>query len=62
MVAVSAGDAVQLTVGALVGFALFINMSRHGLSVIDPATRWPALAVAGSYLFMFLALADAITN
>lgn len=62
MIVVSAGDAGQLTVGALVGFALSINMSRHGLSALDPATRWQALVVAGSYLFMFLALVDAITN
>lgn len=62
MIVVTGSEAMQLVVGSITGFALSINMSRCGLSVLDPETRWKSLALVGSYLFAFLALTDWIAS
>ena len=58
MVSVTGSEAIQLTVGALMGTALSINMDNYGLSIIDPETRWQALGLICSFLFTFLSLTD----
>lgn len=54
----STAEVVQLTVGAVVGVAVSINMGRFGLSLMDPKTRWKAAAVLVAFLFTFLVLTD----
>jgi hypothetical protein len=55
-------EVVQLTVGAIVGAALSINMSRGGMSLIDPKTRWMAAAFIVLFLSTFLLLTDLLIN
>jgi hypothetical protein len=55
-------EVVQLTVGAIVGAALSINMSRGGMSFIDPKTRWMAAAFIVLFLSTFLLLTDLLIN
>lgn len=62
MVVASIGEVVQLTVGSIMGAAVTINMMKHGMSPLDPKTRWQSLALIGSFLFCFLAVSDAILN
>ena len=62
MLASSAAEVVQLSVGAVLGTVASINLSRFGLSLMDPQTRWKALGVIGTFLFTFLVLSDLIIN
>lgn len=59
---VTAADVVQLTVGAIMGTALAINMDKHGLSFTNPATRWKAIGLCASFLFLFVAITDLAMN
>ncbi|MBP9636406.1 MAG: hypothetical protein KBE28_15370 [Nitrospira sp.] len=58
MIASNLGEVVQLTVGAVMGTAVSINLSRFGISLMDPKTRWKAAGIVGLFLFSFLALTD----
>ena len=62
MLASSAAEVVQLSVGAVLGTVVSINLRRFGLSLMDPQTRWKALGVIGTFLFTFLVLSDLIIN
>ena len=62
MLANSAVEVVQLSIGAVLGTVVSINLSRFGLSLMDPNTRWKALGVIGTFLFTFLILSDLILN
>ena len=62
MLASSAAEVVQLSVGAVLGTVVSINLGRFGLSLMDPKTRWKALGVIGTFLFTFLVLSDLIIN
>ena len=56
MLANSTAEVIQLAIGAVLGTAVSINLSRFGLSIMDAKTRWKALGVIGAFLFSFLAL------
>ncbi len=58
MIASNLSEVVQLTVGAVMGTAVSINLSRFGISLMDPKTRWKAAGIVGLFLFSFLALTD----
>ena len=60
--AISAAEVVQLSIGAVLGTVVSINLGRFGLSLMDPKTRWKALGVIGTFLFTFLVLTDLIIN
>lgn len=62
MLANSAAEVVQLSIGAVLGTVVSINLSRFGLSLMDPNTRWKALGVISTFLFTFLILSDLILN
>ena len=62
MLANSVAEVVQLSVGAVLGTVVSLNLSRFGLSLMDPKTRWKALGVIGTFLFTFLVLSDLIIN
>lgn len=62
MIASNLGEVVQLTVGAVMGTAVSINLSRFGVSLMDPKTRWKAAGIIGVFLFSFLALTDLLLN
>ena len=55
-------EVVQLTVGAILGAALSINMHRANLSLTDPKTRWQAAAIIVMFVGTFLLLADLLIN
>lgn len=55
-------EVVQLTVGAIMGAALSVNMHRFGLSLRDPATRWNAVAIIVMFVVTFLFLTDLLIN
>lgn len=42
-------EAIQLTIGAVIGLGLSIGMDKHGISLTNPDTRGKALG----YLFIF---------
>ena len=42
-------EAIQLTIGAVVGFGLSVGMDKHGISVFKKETREKAI----SYLIIF---------
>lgn len=58
MLSFSPAELVQLTIGAIIGTAVSINLSRYGLSITDPKTCWKAGAVILAFLFVFLMLTD----
>ncbi len=58
MLQVTNVEAMQLFVGGLLGVALSINMSNHGLSITNPETRWQSLTLITSFLFTFISLSD----
>ena len=62
MLANSVAEVVQLSVGAVLGTVVSLNLSRFGLSLMDPKTRWKALGVIGTFLFTFLVLSDLLIN
>lgn len=62
MIANSTAEIIQLAIGAVLGTAVSINMSRFGLSITDPRTRWKAAGVIGTFLMTFLVLTDLIIN
>ena len=62
MIASNLGEVVQLTVGAVMGTAVSINLSRFGISLMDPKTRWKAASIVGLFLFSFLALTDLLLS
>lgn len=62
MLANSTGELLQLSIGALLGTVVSINLGRFGLSLMDPKTRWKALGVIGLFLFSFLVISDLIIN
>ena len=62
MIATNLGEVVQLTVGAVMGTAVSINLSRFGISLMDPETRWKAAGIIGAFLFSFLALTDLLLS
>jgi hypothetical protein len=55
-------EVVQLTVGAILGAALSINLSRANLSLTDPQTRWRAAGIIVMFVGTFLLLADLLVN
>ena len=59
---VHAADVFQLTVGAVMGVAVSVNMGRHGLSIINPETRWTAISVISLFLLSFLLLSDLLAT
>ncbi len=59
---VHAADVVQLTVGAVLGVVVSVNMGQQGLSVMNPKTRWKAIGVISLFLFSFLLLSDLINT
>ena len=62
MIASNLGEVVQLTVGAVMGTAVSINLSRFGISLMDPKTRWEAAGIIGVFLFSFLSLTDLLLS
>ena len=62
MIASNLGEVVQLMVGAVMGTAVSINLSRFGISLMDPKTRWKAAGIIGAFLFSFLALTDLLLS
>ena len=58
MLQITNAEAMQLFVGGLLGVALSINMSNHGLSITNPKTRWQSLTLITSFLFTFISLSD----
>ena len=62
MIASNLGEVVQLAVGAVMGTAVSINLSRFGISLMDPETRWKAAGIIGVFLFSFLALTDLLLS
>ena len=58
----TAAEVFDLAVGALLGTAVAFNLSRFGLSLRDPATRWKALGVLAGFLLTFLILTDLVRN
>ena len=62
MIASNLSEVVQLTVGAVMGTAVSINLSRFGISLMDPETRWKAAGIIGVFLFSFLALTDLLLS
>jgi hypothetical protein len=62
MLNIRGAEVAQLVVGGIVGAALSINMCKHGMSILDPKTRWQSLSLIGSFLFAFLSLTDALIN
>ena len=56
------GELFQLAVGAVMGTAVSINLSRFGISLMDPETRWKAAGIIGAFLFSFLALTDLLLS
>ena len=55
-------DVGQLTVGTMLGLALSFNMSRHGLSLRNPETRWKSIGIILLFLFSFLILSDLLLS
>ncbi len=55
-------EVVQLTVGAILGAALSINLSRANLSLTDPQTRWRAACIMVMFVSTFLLLADLVMS
>lgn len=62
MIASNLGEVVQLAIGAVMGTAVSINLSRFGISLMDPETRWKAAGIIGVFLFSFLALTDLLLS
>ncbi len=62
MIQSNGAEAIQLLVGGVLGVALSINMSNHGLSITNPETRWQSLALIGSFLFTFLIMTDLVMH
>ena len=62
MIASNLSEVVQLTVGAVMGTAVSINLSRFGISLMDPKTRWKAAGIVGLFLFSFLSLTDLLLS
>ena len=58
----STAEVVQLTVGAIMGAALSINMHKFGMSLMDPKTRWNAVAGIIMFVVTFLFVTDLIIN
>ena len=44
------------------GTAVSINLSRVGISLMDPETRWKAAGIIGVFLFSFLSLTDLLLS
>lgn len=55
-------EVIQLTVGAIMGTALSINLSRFGISLMDPKTRLKAAAIIGLFIVTFVVLTDLLIN
>ena len=55
---VHAADVFELTVGAVMGGAVSVNMGRQGLSILDPKTRWKAISIIALFLLSYLVLSD----
>lgn len=62
VIATNTAEVIQLAVGGIVGSAVSITMSKHGMSLFDPETRWKTAAILGSFLFCFLAVTDLLIN
>ena len=62
MIASNLGEVVQLAIGAVMGTAVSINLSRFGISLMDPETRWKAAGIIGVFLFSVLALTDLLLS
>ncbi|TXT25388.1 MAG: hypothetical protein FD131_4589 [Rhodocyclaceae bacterium] len=62
MIVANAAEVVQLTIGAVIGTAVSVNLRRFNLSLMDPKTRWKASGVIVTFLFSFLVLSDLILN
>lgn len=59
---VNTPEVIQLTVGAILGSAVSINLSKFGMSLMDPETRWKAAGIIGTFLFTFVVLSDLLIN
>ena len=55
-------EVVQLTVGAILGAALSINMHRANLTLTDPKTRWRAAGIMVMFVSTFRLLADFVMS
>lgn len=62
MIVATTAEIIQLTVGAILGTAVSVNMSRFGLSFSDPKTRWKAAGIVITVLYTFIVLSDLIVN
>lgn len=62
MIVANAAEVVQLTIGAVIGTAVSVNLGRFNISLMDPKTRWKAAGVIVTFLFSFLVLTDLILN
>jgi ABC-type methionine transport system permease subunit len=62
MSAFAMAQGLAVTVGAMLGFVLFRELSKHGYSLTDPATRrtaWTIIAIYSAlwFLVVFVTLA-----
>lgn len=60
MLSSNTAEVIQLGIGAMLGTAVSINLSRFGLSLMDPETRWKAAGIIGLFLASFVVLTDLI--
>lgn len=58
MIAPTLFDAAQLTIGAVIGLAVSLNLDRYGMSLMDPKTRWTTLGIICTFLFTFLLFSE----
>lgn len=42
-------NAVQLSLGAVGGVVLALNMGRYGISLSNPDTRWTAIGIISAF-------------
>ena len=60
MLSSNTAEMIQLGIGAMLGTAVSINLSRFGLSLMDPDTRWKAAGIIGLVLASFVVLTDLV--
>lgn len=62
MLVTSTAEVVQLTIGAILGVAVSLNLGRFGLSFRNPETRVKAAVITLTFLFTFLVISDLLLN
>ena len=55
-VVLTSSEVFQLIVGSILGTAVSCNLNRFGLSLLDPETRYKAIAVVVIFLVSFTVL------